>query len=72
MVETMYLSKLKMRAEQKKQQQNAVLNTDTIINDRVYGDIAEEEELYAYKKKIARDLMKKQQDAFYKKQTRIL
>jgi hypothetical protein len=63
---------LKMWAEQKKQQQNAVLNTDTIINDRVYGDIAEEEELYAYKKKIARDLMKKQQDAFYKKQTRIL
>lgn len=63
---------LKMWANQKKHQQNAVLNTDTIINDRVYGDIAEEEELYAYKKKIARDLMKKQQDAFYKKQARIL
>ena len=63
---------LKSWAAQKKHQQNAVLNTDNLINDRVYGDIAEEEELYAYKKKMARELMKKQQDAFYKKQTRIL
>jgi len=63
---------LKSWAEQKKYQQNAVLNADHAINDRVYGDIAEEEELYAYKKKMARELMKKQQDAFYKKQTRIL
>jgi len=63
---------LKSWAQQKKHQQNAVLNTDNIINDRVYGDITEEEELYTYKKKIARDLMKKQQEAFYKKQTRIL
>lgn len=63
---------LKSWAEQKKYQQDAVLNTDHAINDRVYGDIAEEEELYAYKKKMAHELMKKQQDAFYKKQTRIL
>lgn len=63
---------LKSWAEQKKYQQNAVLNADHVINDRVYGDIAEEEELYAYKKKMARELMKKQQDAFYKKQTRVL
>jgi hypothetical protein len=65
-------NELKTWAEQKKYQQNAVLNADNAINDRVYGDIAEEEELYAYKKKLARDLMKKQQEAFYKKQTRIL
>jgi len=65
-------SELKTWAEQKSYQQNAILNTDNTINDRVYGDIAEEEELYAYKKKIARDLMKKQQEAFYNKQTRIL
>jgi hypothetical protein len=49
-----------------------VLNTDNTVNDRVYGDIANEEELYTYKKKIARELMKKQQDAFYEKQTRVL
>ena len=51
---------------------NFTLNTNNTINDRVYGDITDEEELYAYKKKIARELMKKQQEAFYKKQTKIL
>ena len=65
-------SKLKTWAEQQENQRKAVLNTDNTINDRVYGDISEEEELYTYKKKIARELMKKQQEAFYKKQTRIL
>ena len=63
---------LKSWAAQKKHQRNAVLNTDNTVNDRVYGDIANEEELYTYKKKIARELMKKQQDAFYEKQTRVL
>jgi hypothetical protein len=65
-------SKLKTWAEQQTHQRKAILDTDNIINDRVYGDISEEEELYAYKKKIARELMKKQQEAFYKKQTNIL
>lgn len=65
-------SKLKIWAEQQQNQRKAILNTDNIINDRVYEDISEEEELYAYKKKVARDLMKKQQDAFYKKQTKFL
>lgn len=63
---------LKTWAAQNEAQRKAVLNTDHVINDRVYGDISEEEELYAYKKKIARELMKKQQDAFYNKQTKIL
>lgn len=63
---------LKTWAAQNEAQRKAVLNTDHLINDRVYGDISEEEELYAYKKKVARELMKKQQDAFYNKQTKIL
>ena len=63
---------LKTWAAQNAGQRKAVLNTDHAVNDRVYGDISEEEELYAYKKKIARELMKKQQDAFYNKQTKIL
>ncbi len=58
--------------EQKEAQRNVVLQTDFAINDRVYADLTEEEELYAYKKKIAREMMKKQQDAFYKRQTGIL
>lgn len=63
---------IKSWASQQENQRKAVLHTDHTINDRVYGDIAEEEELYAYKRKIARELMKKQQEAFYNKQTRIL
>ncbi|MEW7290054.1 DUF4407 domain-containing protein [Aquimarina sp. 2304DJ70-9] len=57
---------------QKEGQRRVLLDTDHTINDRVYGDLTEEEELYAYKKKIAREMMKKQQDAFYKRQTGIL
>ncbi len=57
---------------QKEGQRSVLLETDHTINDRVYGDLTEEEELYAYKKKIAREMMKKQQDAFYKRQTGIL
>jgi len=65
-------SELTTWAEQNSYQRNVLLNADNTINDRVYGDISTEEELYAYKKKIARELIKKQQDAFYKNQTRIL
>lgn len=63
---------MKTWVEQKEAQRKVVLQTDFDINDRVYGDLSEEEELYAYKKKIAREMMKKQQDAFYKRQTGIL
>ena len=65
-------SELKNWSEQNAYQRSVLLNTDNIINDRVYGDISKEEEIYAYKKKVAREVMKKQQDAFYKKQIRIL
>ncbi|MBP2831776.1 DUF4407 domain-containing protein [Aquimarina sp. U1-2] len=57
---------------QKEAQRSVVLETDHAVNDKVYGDLTEEEELYEYKKKIARELMKKQQDAFYQRQTGIL
>lgn len=57
---------------QQRDQHKELLEADHLINDRVYGDIAEEDELYQYKKKIARELMQKQQDAFYKRQTRVL
>ncbi len=65
-------SELKSWVAQNEHQRGVLLNTDNTINDRVYGDISTEEELYVYKKKMARELMKKQQDAFYKKQTGIL
>ena len=65
-------SELKTWSQQNSHQRNVLLNADNAINDRVYGDISTEEELYAYKKKMARELMKKQQNAFYEKQTNIL
>ncbi|TSE04809.1 DUF4407 domain-containing protein [Aquimarina algiphila] len=65
-------SEVKTWVAQKEDQRKVSLETDHAINDRVYGDLTEEEELYEYKKKIAREMMKKQQDAFYKRQTGIL
>ena len=49
-----------------------MLNADIKINNKVYKDLSEEEELYAYKQKIARDLLKLQADSFYKKQQKML
>ncbi len=63
---------LKSWTTQKAQQRRALIETDHTINDRVYGAISEEEELYAYKMKLAREVMKQQQEAFYKSQTRVL
>jgi hypothetical protein len=53
-------------------QRSTLLETDRMVNNRVYADIAEEEELYAYRRKKARELMQLQADAFYKKQKSIL
>ena len=64
--------KVKTWTSQQVYQEKMILQADNALNDKVYKDIAEEEELYAYKKKMARELMKKQQEAFYNKQTRIL
>ncbi len=63
---------LKTWAQQNAHQRQVMLQADNTLNDKVYSDISEEEELYAYKKKMARELMKKQQDAFYNKQTKFL
>jgi hypothetical protein len=65
-------NEVKTWTTQKVHQRQVMLNADNTINDRVYGDIAEEEELYIYKKKMARELMQLQADAFYKKQQKIL
>lgn len=57
---------------QQKAQRAVLVTTDRDINNKVYADIADEQELYDYKRKIARELMQKQADAFYKKQTGVL
>ncbi len=53
---------------QKEDQRAKLLATDVAINDRIYTDLAEEEELYNYKRKIAREIMESQADAFYLQQ----
>ncbi|MFT4576955.1 MAG: hypothetical protein ACI9SI_001893 [Polaribacter sp.] len=57
---------------QKVDQRNELLKTDLIINKKVYNDISEEEDIYNYKRKKARELMQLQADAFYKKQQKML
>jgi hypothetical protein len=63
---------LKAQVLQNKNQREAMLKTNYAINDRIYSDIESEEELYAYKRKKARELMQLQADAFYKQQKNIL
>ncbi|WP_430410146.1 DUF4407 domain-containing protein [Kordia sp.] len=50
---------------QKVHQRKTLLDTDVALNNKVYADIAEEEELYTHKRKKARELMKLQADAFF-------
>ena len=57
---------------QQKGQREILVTTDRDVNNRVYADIAEEQELYDYKRKIARELMQEQANAFYKKQKGVL
>lgn len=63
---------LKSWVTQQKSQRNILVATDQNVNNRVYADIAEEQELYDYKRKIARTLLQDQADAFYKKQKGVL
>ena len=57
---------------QQKAQRDILVTTDRDVNNRVYADIAEEQELYDYRRKKARELMQMQADAFYRKQKSVL
>jgi hypothetical protein len=65
-------SAVKTWVDQQMQQRENMLKADIKMNNKVYKDLSEEEELYAYKQKIARDLLKLQADSFYNKQQKIL
>ena len=58
--------------KQQVNQQEEMLQADILVNKKVYEGISGEEEIYAYKQKIARDLLKLQADSFYKKQQKML
>ena len=66
------LSAIKTWATQQMQQREQMLNADISIDNKVYKDITEDNELYNYKQKMARELMKLQADSFYKKQQKML
>jgi len=63
---------VKTWVEQKVYERNVLLQTDRALNNRIYSDIAEEDELYTYKRKKARELMQLQADAFFKHQKNAL
>jgi hypothetical protein len=65
-------SALRSWVGQQKSQRDILAATDKEINNRVYADIAEEQELYDYKRARARELMQQQADAFYRKQKSVL
>ena len=63
---------VKTWVEQKVCEREILLKTDRSINNKIYNDIAEEDELYTYKRKKARELMQLQADAFFKHQKNAL
>lgn len=61
-------SAIKTWVEQKVQQRKLLFQTDNNLNNKVYDDLADEEELYNYKRKKSRELMQLQADSFFKHQ----
>ncbi|NRD21829.1 DUF4407 domain-containing protein [Winogradskyella litoriviva] len=57
---------------QKVAERNLLLKTDNEINNKVYNEIADEQDVINYKRKKARELMQHQADAFLKNQKSVL
>ena len=53
---------------QKVDQRKKLLETDRALNEKVYGEIMEEEAVFAYKKQKAEELMRLQADRFQQMQ----
>ncbi len=65
-------STLKTWVDQKVKQRKHLLTTDSQLNEKIYSEIKTEEEVYAYKKKKAEELLKLQADAFHDLQVKSL
>ncbi|MFL0353852.1 DUF4407 domain-containing protein [Xanthomarina sp. GH4-25] len=65
-------SALNTWVERNVKERNTILQTDITLNNKIYNDIADEEELYNYKRKKARELMQLQADAFFRKQQKVI
>ena len=57
---------------QKVLQREKILATDSELNEKIYGEIAKEEAVYAYKKQKAEELLRLQADAFHDLQVKRL
>ncbi len=55
---------------QKVDQRKKLTETDRVLNEKVYGDLASEEAVYAYKKQKAEELMRLQADRFQEMQVK--
>ncbi len=55
---------------QKVDQRKKLMQTDQLLNEKVYGEIASEEAVYAYKKQKAEELMRLQADRFQEMQVK--
>ena len=63
---------VKSWTQQQVAERKLLVKTDNDINNKVYTEIADEEEVMNYKRKKARELMQHQADAFLKKQKGVL
>lgn len=57
---------------QKENQREKLLNTDALLNEAIYNELADEKELYHYKKQKAREILQFQADAFYNSQKKVI
>lgn len=63
---------IKTHITQNKTAREGMLQTDTVINQRLYTELESDAELYDHKRKKAKDILKLQADAFYEKQKSVL
>jgi hypothetical protein len=63
---------VKSLVKQRIKERELAIATDFKVNDRIYKELSEEQELYDIRLKQARELMKKQAEAHYKKQEGLL
>jgi len=57
---------------QKENQREKLLNTDAVLNEAIYNELADEKELYNYKKQKAREILQFQADAFHNSQKKVI
>jgi hypothetical protein len=67
-----YETKIKTWITQQVNERKLLLSTDNTINNKVYNDIADEEEIINYKRQKTEELMRLQADRFYDIQKGIL